>query len=177
MDKNRIFKIYDKVYSLTSSITPQKFDCGLLCNSACCKNSSFINDESGMHLLPFEREYLISKFSHLPYKFISSGNEELLICNGNCKRYLRPISCRIFPYFANILNNGKIKISPDIRAVHLCPLIFSDSYKRKNVYFSRNIKRACRILLSEPVLKEDILKTSEFINSIYELNKRIFDVK
>ena len=177
MDINKFFNIFDQVYSLTNDVTPKKFDCGTLCNAVCCKNASFIDCERGMHLLPFEKEYIISKFTNRSFKFISSDNEELLVCDSKCKRELRPFSCRIFPYYANVKENMKITISPDIRALHLCPLIFSNTYRRKDVYFLRNIKRACKILFSEPVLKEDLIKTSEFINSIYDLNGKILGIK
>ena len=177
MDKNRIFKIFDEVYSLTDNVTPKKFDCGGLCGSACCKSASYFDNESGMHLLPFEKEYLVYRFSNLPFNFIQTENEQLLVCKGSCDRNSRPLSCRIFPYYVNILENQEIKISHDIRALHLCPLLISKKYRRKNVYFSRNVKRAYRLLLNEPILKEDIIKTSEFVNSIFDLNSRIFGLK
>ena len=166
MLKQKYTEIFEKVYSLTDDVTPRSFDCGELCGKRCCSNLSDGTHQSGMALLPYEKDYLISKGAKYEYEDNEDG--DILICNGSCNRNLRPFACRIFPYYVDIRNN-KINIKKDIRAVSICPLLFMNVRKRPNIYFLRNIRKATRILCAEKEIKNHFDSISGFIEYLYDL--------
>ena len=155
-----------KAYSLLCEVTPRRFDCGTLCGSACCKDLSKGLSPSGMALLPHEKELL----SESGFEFgINDDGTDILICNSSCSRELRPFACRIFPYYVKI--DGKnVSIGKDPRAAGICPLLLDRRHRRASVYFLRNAKRAVRLLSDEPDFCADLVKTSDFIESLYELS-------
>ena len=115
---------YEKLYKFFEKSAPMHFDCGLLCDNACCRDNGL-----GMFLFPHEEEYLESlghDFTITESNFIFNGSTvKLLLCNGHCTRRLRPLSCRIFPLFP-YLRKGRITVDFDPRAKGMCPLLFTD---------------------------------------------------
>jgi len=163
-----------KAYQALSDVTPLKYDCGLLCSSCCCKSNFIHAAEAGMYLLPGEEDYLKE---YTDFSFSKDKTESMLLCNGTCDREFRPFACRIFPYYASLEeNSGKIKITvrPDSRATALCPLIHRSHSFRTTVLFKRKLKRAVRILISDEKIKDDLIKTSEFIKEIDLLRNKFF---
>jgi len=153
-------------YSMLCDVTPMRFDCGRICGKACCKDPSRGASSSGMALLPSEKELI--KGGGFEFMTDEDGTD-MLVCRSVCKRDMRPLACRIFPYY--IKTDGKsVAIKKDPRAAGVCPLLFSGRFKRSSVYFLRNSKRAARLLLSEPAFRADLIKTSDFIESLYELS-------
>ncbi len=172
-EKHRVFQIFDIVYALLENETPRRFDCGKLCSGKCCENLSDQSDaESGMMLLPYEKEYLESRHADFSYVQTQDGND-MLVCNGSCDRSLRPIACRLFPYYIKVFTdeNDKVgfKIRPDLRGISVCPLIFSPYTKRMPPRFIRNVKRSAKLLCNENILAKDLQKNSDFVDSLYEL--------
>jgi len=170
MSENRYFDILEKVYQLTNNTTPRSFDCGELCGKKCCGNLSEYSHKSGMCLLPYEKEFLLSKGAK--YEYDSGDDGEVLICNGSCKRELRPFACRIFPYCVEI-TNSRIKLTKDLRAAQVCPLLFDKISKRADIYFIRSIKKAARLMSKEPLFKKELLKISDFNSYLYEFYKKM----
>lgn len=122
-DLRRIFALYDRAYRLLDDVTPRRFNCGTLCGAACCHNLSKSGDtETGMLLLPFEKDYL-QHAGAAGYSYLCDSNREepdMLICSGLCDRRFRPFACRIFPCYASFfeVKNGKtaLHVRPDPRA-------------------------------------------------------------
>lgn len=166
--KEKAFEVYKKAYSLLDNTTPCKFDCGELCGKACCSNNSNFAQNSGMLLLPYEKDYIFS-LGKTSFSFENSNDGTYLICRGNCERNFRPISCRIFPFYPSFTEDNNFVCRADIRAISVCPLIISKKFKRQNVYFLRNFKKSIKVLLSHEEIKKEILKTSEFTDSLYTL--------
>ncbi len=170
--KLKRLQLLREVYGLTENSVPMRFDCGKLCSALCCKESITGSESAGgMSLLPGEHE-LLSECGGFEIKNSSDGN--ILICKGTCDRKHRPFMCRIFPYYAHISKdeNAKEHISllPDPRALRLCPLVSGEKGKRRTtVYFRRNMTRAVRLLLSDDKIREELLKTSAFCDSLYSL--------
>lgn len=102
--------MYKRLYQLFKNKTPIKSDCGIICGCACCKG----NDNTGMLLFPGESTGL---------KTIDSGGRKYAICNGNCLRSERPLSCRIFPFFPAVDSCGEISVTIDPRGFNICPLV------------------------------------------------------
>ncbi len=130
-------KIYEKVFSIIGEKTPlKKHDCGQLCDAACCAGG----DTDGMLLFPGEETTL---------KVRDAALGRLAVCDGRCQRDSRPLSCRIFPFFPAVDENGRVEVVIDSRAKRLCPLA---AYS-ENVVFDRSfiaaVKRAGRLLAKD----------------------------
>ncbi len=164
MDKKEIIK---RASLLLRDVTPQKFDCGLLCSGACCSDSSALRDalgeddtEMGMLLFPGEKELLDGIQG---FKTIQKHGCDYLVCGGFCNRDFRPLACRIFPYYAKILPLGGydvIRIKKDLRARAVCPIARGEVAYRANIRFMRNLRRAFRILLKDDEIRDMLLEQS-----------------
>ena len=143
-------------------VTPLREDCGLLCEARCCKGG----DHDGMWLLPGERE-LLAEAGFLSIRETADG--DYAICQGNCSRDLRPISCRIFPYFPiPVRGRGgrcSIRVMPDTRALSLCPL-FSENAPEITPAFRHAVHRAGRLLLRNRKLRKWLAQSSDYITDI-----------
>ena len=174
-DLRRIFALYDRAYRLLNDVTPRRFNCGTLCGAACCHNLSKSGDtETGMLLLPFEKDYL-QHAGATGYSYLCDSNREepdMLICSGLCDRRFRPFACRIFPCYASFfeVKNGKtaLRVRPDPRAAQICPLVTNRAFRRSVPRFIRNVKKAVRVLSAEPEIYADLQKTSDFLNAMYD---------
>lgn len=170
MADNKYFEILENIYNLTDNTTPRRFDCGELCGKRCCGNLSKDSNKSGMTLLPYEKEFLLSKGAN--FSFEKSEDGDLLICDGNCKRELRPFACRIFPYYADF-KDLSIRIKKDLRAASICPLLTTNIGKRADIYFLRSIKRSVRLLQKENCFADELTGISDFIEYLHELYKKM----
>jgi hypothetical protein len=150
---NTNIDIYRHLYGYLDKTTPMQFDCGLLCNTACCAENGL-----GMLLFPGEAEYLESlehEFTIVDSEYNVNGiAAKLLKCNGICNRSKRPLSCRIFPLFP-YCRDGRITIGFDPRAKGTCPLLFEDI---EGVYirgiFRLKILQIAQIMCNHESLKE-----------------------
>lgn len=160
--------IYLQLYRLFDRSTPIKSDCGKLCGKACCEG-----EDSGMYLFPGEENVfkLINpdwaKIEASDFSYNYNGAEKyvpLLVCNGKCDRYQRPLACRIFPLTPYINRDGKLEIIVDPRAKAVCPLsreLLADEF---DYGFIKNVKKAFVLLLKNPEIKEYMIKYSEYID-------------
>ncbi len=166
------FSLLREAYELTENVTPKRYDCGRLCDGACCKNASALTSEAGMILLPYEKEFLESiGAAGFTYESDKDG-VNYLVCDGSCNRKFRPFACRIFPYYADF-SQGYTRIKKDLRAVSVCPMLNKSRFGRANIRFLRNIRKSVRILCKSDLYKDDLIKTSEFINELYYLYKML----
>lgn len=153
-------KIYSHIYKLLENVTPLNIDCGKLCGSVCCKGDK----DTGMYLFPFE-ENMYEKnenwFHICDSDFlIDKKPVKIFICNGKCKRNMRPLSCRIFPVFC--IDN---ELKSDIRANSLCPLVYGQiSLSEYNPDFIFNLKKVFNILNKFSITKKYIKETEKLIS-------------
>lgn len=107
-------------------ITPLKTDCGALCEARCCKDTNETDEVAGMLLYPGEENiYAPSSawYTLLPSNQTFEGkNVPLFVCNGTCKRELRPLACRIFPLLPIVKKDGTASVRIDMRGKGICPL-------------------------------------------------------
>ncbi len=160
--------IYLQVYRLFDQSTPIKADCGKICGKACCTG-----EDSGMYLFPGEENVfkllapLWAKIEESDFTYNYNGREKnvpLLVCDGNCDRYQRPLACRIFPLTPYLNKDGKLEIIVDPRAKSLCPLsreLAADEFDYK---FIKNVKKAFVLLMKNAEIKEYLVKYSEYID-------------
>ena len=166
--------LYLQLYRLFDENTPLTIDCGGLCDAACCKG-----DNSGMFLFPGEEkvfEILKPKgfridMSDLTYSYNGKNYKTpILFCDGNCDRYVRPLSCRIFPLTPIINENNKIEIITDPRAKSICPLaktLYLDEY---DADFVKSVKKAFVLLSKNKRVYAFLQEYTKYINEF----KRFF---
>lgn len=160
--------VYLQLYKLFDNITPVPVDCGQLCNKACCKG-----DDSGMFLFPGEKEVFkllnpnwaqIEK-TDFTYEY---NNKKfavpILMCNGSCDRYQRPLACRIFPLTPYLDENGHIEIIVDPRAKGICPMAKSFYIEDFEDDFVRNVKKAFVLLSKNKQFKAYLGEYSKYLD-------------
>jgi len=165
--------LYYLAYEILDKSTPLKFDCGALCGRACCQNlpaDEEAGENSGMYLFPGE-DLLLKDASFLdiiPAEFEFVENTQVLIatCNGKCDRSLRPLSCRIFPLTPYLTEKDILTIRIDPRAVPVCPLAEDGERDKLHPDFVQNVRKACRILCSDPAIKAFINDLSRSLDEI-----------
>lgn len=145
---------FDKIVKIMGELTPLKVDCGQLCGGACCKGDC----STGMLLFPGEES---------PLTVIKGENgQRLAVCDGTCDRSSRPLSCRIFPFFPTISENGKIFVEPDLRASRLCPLIEHIDEIEFDPKFFKAVKKVGKILAKDDECRRFLEDITDEIDEI-----------
>ncbi len=145
-------KMYAKIFKILGDLTPLLVDCGLLCDGKCCKG----DENTGMRLFPHEESDLEVKEGDLQVR--------LAVCDGKCDRKIRPLSCRIFPFFPTVDEKGKIYVEVDYRAKLLCPLITHQDELVFDPRFFKALKRVGRILSKDAECMEFLRQTTAEID-------------
>lgn len=124
--KEKIKKTYIKVWKKLEEPTPLMDDCGKLCDKKCCTGS----ENDGMLLFPGEEllfERLDENWYHIKDSNItlSDGYKvKLLVCEGECSRMNRPLSCRIFPLMPYLNDSGRVEFRLDLGGFGVCPIVY-----------------------------------------------------
>ena len=134
---------YAAVYRMLRSLTPLSADCGKLCDSRCCKGDK----EHGMLLFPHESELLSRAGYDITWRSMGGRQVEFAVCRGVCRRSLRPLSCRIFPFAPRLDAQGRLLIKPDPRALPFCPLLSTEAKSYLNPAFLKGVEEAFALLL------------------------------
>lgn len=162
MKKTETDIIY-KAYEYLSDVTPLSYDCGKLCGQLCCKG----NDNDGMLLFPGEEKIFenLEGFS----VYYDNRYESLCVrCNGKCDRKLRPLSCRIFPYFIYLKNeDSKPVCAADLRAGDFCVLLKDSLPLDKK--FLRALRVTALLLCSEKSEKNFLIRMTETLTDFNNL--------
>lgn len=163
--------IYLQLYKLFDNITPLPVDCGQLCNCACCMDDG--EGDNGMLLFPGENEVLrlleptwaSVEATDMEYTYNKKTYKVgIAMCNGECDRYSRPLSCRIFPLTPHLDENGKLEIITDPRAKALCPLAKANYIDEMDEQFVKNIEHAFSLLMQSPHFRAFMEVYNEYIN-------------
>lgn len=166
--------LINKAYELLCDVTPKKYDCGVLCGAACCReNKSHGDGDYGMLLLPGEEVFYGSPDFYIK----NTENGTLVTCSSFCKRQLRPFACRIFPFYPEIRKSTfgySVRILPDPRAFSVCPIVHDFRKRKTHVRFLRNAKRAVRVLLRDEDIARELCSQSDMISEIRNLREKIF---
>ena len=159
MKKENVLK---SCYSVLRRTTPLDFDCGKICNGKCCKG----DEKTGMLLFPGEEKLIDPDINVIE----TENGDKLAVCNGSCDRNRRPLSCRIYPLFPVVTDEGYVKVCFDYRAD--CPLSANNDYEF-NKGFIKAVKRVGKYLLLNEETKEFYLELSDACNEYYELLKKL----
>ena len=161
--------LYLQLYKLFDNVTPVPADCGGLCEKACCGG----DDDNGMLLFPGEYEvYKLlepdwAKIDKTDMTYNYNGKTyrvPILFCNGECDRYQRPLSCRIFPLTPRLDKNGKLEIITDPRAKAVCPLAKGFFVEDYDARFVENIRRAFTLLMKSERFRSFMKEYTDYLN-------------
>lgn len=167
--------IYLQIYRLFDKTTPLRFNCGKLCDSACCKG-----DESGMYLFPGEKnvfgllkcDWAKIESSDFTYEYAGKvKNVPILMCNGSCNRYERPLACRIFPLTPHLDKEGNLEVIMDPRAKSVCPIAKELSPDELMPEFTKRVKKAFLPLIGNAEFVEFMKKYSEYLDEYQKFFK------
>ncbi len=158
----------EKALHTLEHITPLQSDCGALCGGLCCKG----DDKTGMLLFAGEEERYTA---HACMRILRQDGRSLLVCGGSCERGLRPLSCRMYPLFPLLYEDGGreyLKVIFDPRGT-TCPLLRREPQLTRRFY--KAVQRAGKQLLKDPeqyaVLKDIsalLLETMELGSALYK---------
>ena len=154
----------ERAYALLEDITPLTTDCGAVCDGRCCRESA---DSEGMLLFPGE-EILLADAGYT-IRPVEGGY--LLTCDGTCDRTKRPLSCRIFPLFPILTEEGRVRAVYDPRGYGMCPLVRECAHVPLDRDFVRAVRRAGRILTADPACAAFLRLQSEEITELNRLLK------
>ena len=133
----------ERAYALLEELTPLTTDCGAVCGGRCCQVSA---DSEGMLLFPGEETLLAED----GYTIRPADGGYLLTCDGTCDRTKRPLSCRIFPLFPVLTEEGRVRAVYDPRGWRMCPLVRECAHVPLDRDFVRTVRRVGRILAADP---------------------------
>ncbi len=159
---------YKAIYRLLDRVSPIKTDCGLLCDSACCRNTE---GNMGIYLLPGEEKLFSRKEAWLrwdvenaeDYEFPDSwhGKIYFLTCLGPayCHRKERPLQCRFFPLAPHITRDGKlVMIIFPLKLPYECPLIQNKTDLEPS--FVKAVHTVWARLVQDPLIRDLVLHDS-----------------
>ncbi len=168
---------FKKIYDILDQATPASYDCGTLCGSICCSDSSFDDGDSYIYLFPGEKEYLDSVGSNLliekqrrdEHDLPLSWGEYVYIarCPGkdSCERYTRPIQCRTFPLQPYITENGELEMRLCYTELpYSCPFVEGKTAVSED--FWRLTKKAWELLVMDKPIRDLVKQDSkDFLSS------------
>lgn len=162
---------YREIYRILDEATPASYDCGTLCGSICCSDSSFGTDESYIYLLPGEKEYLDSIGCTIPivrekrseHYLPGSWGDYVYIarCPGAnaCGRATRPIQCRTFPLEPYITADGSLEMIPERTDLpYKCPFIEGEAVLSDD--FRRATYEAWSMLIEDEAIRDMVMLDS-----------------
>ena len=166
---------YKEIYTILDSAGPLSYDCGRLCDSACCNDSSFDGEDSYIYLLPGEKEYLdavgsnitVERQKRAEHDLPRSWGEYVFIarCPGkkSCDRSIRPVQCRTFPLYPYITDKGVLEMTLCYMDLpYSCP--FVEGKETVSADFWRATLKAWNMLIEDAAIRDlVILDSKEFI--------------
>ena len=126
--------------ALLETVTPLESDCGRVCDGRCCHAAE---GHEGMLLFPGEAAEGFAVRQ-------TEAGDRLCVCDGTCDRAERPLACRMFPLFPAVGEDGRVRAVYDVRAFGVCPLVRESAHVPLRRDFVRAVRRAGRILMSDP---------------------------
>ncbi len=162
---NRRLSILKRIYKIFDDVTPIHGDCGGLCRACCCQGG----EHDGMWLLPDE-DLLLQDAGFLTIHETLEG--KYAVCNGHCNRKLRPIACRMFPYFPFLFRTRAgthgIKPMPDVRALATCALFDTDA-PEVSPAFKRAVHRAGLLMMQDRMIRNWLTYSGDYICDIAQM--------
>jgi hypothetical protein len=149
--------MFPYLYKITADVTPLEQDCGLLCNSICCKPDA--SDSLGIYLYPGEEkmfsgneDWLVWESHHRDEQLFPPSwpqNVYFVKCTKECPRHLRPLACRFFPLTPHITpENELLLIHETLPLPYKCPLIEKKISLQRE--FINRVAHCWQLMLKDP---------------------------
>lgn len=165
-------KSMEEIYSLLDNVSPLDFDCGCLCDEACCVYDKDNTDVAlGLYLMPgeelmyedsddFNLFYIPSDEVDFPHTWSDDIFMVECINPPHCDRSIRPIQCRTFPLVAHITEDNKFHLILDEEEFpYKCPIIEDDI--KLNEDFIETTYNVWNILIRNPIVYDLIRDESK----------------
>lgn len=165
----RTLRVLRRVWEVLEDAAPYEADCGDACSRRCCGG----DEHAGMLLFPEERQLMERSGGCFTFSYNEDG-EEYAVCSGRCSRQSRPIACRIYPLFPLPQcreGQTRIRLILDPRARAVCPIAAAN--QKVSFGFRRKVRRAARLLLTEPVLRDAYLKMAQPVHYLWEFQQKL----
>ncbi len=142
---------------IIGSATPLNFNCGTLCQRACCVSDGY------MMVFPGELPMLKSHgFTFGKADLIKYGTIDIVTCSGTCDRNYRPISCRIYPLAPKFIND-EIFVRLDVRGRPTCPLCHK-TMSSLDPDFIKKVKKALNHIAHDDELRQFLKAVSNHVD-------------
>lgn len=173
---------YRELYKKIDAVSPVPFDCGTLCEKACCGVKDYdravAEDSMGIYLYEGEAELLkeepdwlewgretVSEEDYFPESFV--GREVYFVRCKNpleCNREYRPLQCRIFPVSPHLVHPGAenehlILIWNDLDLPYTCPLLEEET--ALSTEWLKAVYEVFDVLLEDPLHRDMVRMDSE----------------
>lgn len=163
---------YLAIYRLLDLVSPLSFDCGTLCNAACCDCGN--DDETlGIYLLPGEDKvhhrdeswlhWSSEKAEDFDFPESWKGKVYFVRCKTPpiCPREKRPMQCRTFPLTPHIDENEVLSLVWNgIELPYQCPLIEEEFPLDPN--FIKATYTCWKHLIRDPLIYDLVKQDSEY---------------
>lgn len=162
-------RVLRRIWEVLQDAAPYEADCGQACSRRCCTG----DEHAGMLLFPGERQLMDCPGSSFTFSYSEDGGE-YAVCCGRCSRLSRPIACRIYPLFPLAQpsqGRTRIRLILDPRARGVCPIVAAK--QKVSLPFRRKVRRAARLLLTEPSLREAYFKMVQPVRELWEFQHRL----
>lgn len=173
---------YQAIYRLLDRVSPVNYDCGELCNCACCTgDTTESGDEMGIYLLPGEEKLFTKDEDWLSFSTDDAANYDFpdswfgkvyfVSCKNapNCPRNSRPLQCRFFPILPHFTLDGDlVLILNDVELPYSCPLI-QDSMNLTENFLKAN-HTVWKHLIKDPLIFDLVewdSEVREVVNIVY----------
>ena len=157
-------KTWKAIYRLLDRVSPVNYDCGTLCDAACCTYSGDIEDDDmGIYLYPGEEKihdrdsdwltWSVQQAEDFDFPDSWTGKVYFVRCKTPpvCPRKMRPFQCRTYPLTPHITEDGVLTlIKNDEELPYMCPLIKDDI--RLNESFVKATYTVWCHLLRDPLI-------------------------
>lgn len=159
---------YLAMYRLLNKVSMIPYDCGKICNKACCVPIPGYGINLYAGETSFFAEYIEEDFCEESYCFVKCIGPSI------CIRELRPLQCRFYPVLPHIMDNNELVLlmcNPQDREYD-CPLV-SEKVKL-DIKFLKAVHTVCRRLIKEDsILITLLLVSSERNIEDYEIIYRL----
>jgi len=150
-------KLIIEASDIIDGASPLNFDCGTLCDRACCIGEGY------MMVFPGEINLLKNhNYTFGQKDLISYGKIETVTCDSTCDRDFRPLSCRIYPLAPKFVGD-ELFVRLDVRGRPTCPLCHK-SMSSLNPEFIEKVKKALTHLTKDDELLRFLKAVSNHVD-------------
>lgn len=176
LSKPGALKALEEAKEALGNWTPLKINCGKICGGACCEPDE--SGENGMLLFPFEEELYKDPIEGFPFRLADDDTlfkgGKRFICEGKCRRDLRPLACRLFPLRIRLETDETgdethAVAELDPRAWAVCPLLEQGGMRAMSQDFIHAVEAAGNALCKNVYMLEALHNEQKLLDEMRQL--------